>query len=143
MNVQMILSAKGQRVVRTTPETPVRHAVQTLKRERIGAIVVSGANDEVQGILSERDVVYALAEGAAGDLSMPVSALMTADVVCCTPDQDLENVMGLMTSRRIRHLPVVENGALVGIVSIGDLVKHRLDELRSERDSLRQYIATA
>ena len=113
-----------------------------LAEHRIGAVVVS-ADDSIAGIVSERDVVRRLGDDAAGLLDRPVSAIMTADVVTCTPQTAVEDLARTMTERRIRHVPVVDDdGALVGIVSIGDVVKSRISELESERDDLVGYIGT-
>jgi CBS domain-containing protein len=143
MKVTSILNAKGSHVVRMKQDASIMTAAQTMKRERIGAVVVAEQDDKIEGVLSERDIVHAIAERGLDALARSISAVMTTNVVCCSRDQTVEEVMSLMTSRRIRHLPVVDGSRLVGIVSIGDLVKHRLDELRSERDSMRDYIATA
>jgi len=140
MKVSSILKSKGHMVVDVNPAATVLAAAQTLKRQSIGAVVVNSVDGKVEGILSERDIVFALAERGADVLEWLVSELMTSDVVCCEPDDDLDSVMSTMTSRRIRHLPVTENGKLVGIVSIGDAVKSRLQELENEATHLREYI---
>ena len=142
MLVASILKAKGDDVVVATPATPVGEAVETLTNKRIGVIVITGPNRSVAGILSERDIVHGLAGGQDDFMQRPISEFMTADVVCCSPNQSLEDLMREMTDRRIRHLPVVVDGRLAGIVSIGDIVKYRLEELRVERDALQEYIAT-
>ncbi len=142
MLVASILKAKGNGVVTATPETTVAEAVQTLKRERIGVVVVIGPDRSVAGILSERDIVHALARGDSDFMDHPIADYMTTAVICCTPGQSLEDLMREMTNRRIRHLPVLEDGRLAGIVSIGDVVKYRLGELQAERDALQEYIAT-
>lgn len=141
MKVNSILRSKGHKVVGIKPDATVLAATQTLKRQSIGAVIVSELGDGVDGILSERDIVYALADRGVEVLDLAVSELMTTQVMCCVPDDDLDKVMDVMTSQRIRHLPVKDDDKLVGIVSIGDLVKYRLDELQSERDSLKEYIA--
>ena len=142
MLVASILKAKGADVVTTMPDTKVGEAVDILRREHIGVIVITGRHENVAGILSERDIVYALAEAGAGVLDRPVADFMTADVICCTPNQSLEDLMREMTDRRIRHLPVMNGQRLAGIISIGDVVKYRLGELKAERDALQDYIAT-
>ncbi len=142
MQVAAILRAKGSTVVRAESRTSVADALKILKREHIGAVVVADDDVSVDGILSERDIVHGLAERGANALELPVTALMTRDVVTCSEDHSLENLMRDMTEHRIRHLPVVRNGRLIGIVSIGDVVKYRLDELESERDAMRDYITT-
>lgn len=142
MLVASILKAKGDDVVVASPSTPVGEAVETLTKKRIGVIVITGSDRSVAGILSERDIVHGLAEGQDDFLQRPISEFMTSDVICCTPSQSLEDLMREMTNRRIRHLPVVIDGQLAGIVSIGDIVKYRLEELQAERDALQEYIAT-
>jgi CBS domain-containing protein len=142
MQVAAILRAKGSTVVRVDPRTSVADALKNLKREHIGAVVVANDDSSVDGILSERDIVHGLAERGADALELPVTELMTRDVITCSDDRSLEDLMRDMTEHRIRHLPVVRDGELIGIVSIGDVVKYRLDELQSERDAMRDYIST-
>lgn len=143
MNVAQILKQKGRDVLTTRPHHTLREAAQVLGRRRVGAIIVADAAGAVLGILSERDIVRAI--GAEGDeaLSAPVSRHMTANPTTVSEDADIDELMRLMTAGRFRHLPVVEDGRLAGIVSIGDIVKHHVDELHHERDSLREYIASA
>jgi CBS domain-containing protein len=143
MNVETILRTKGTEVVTVSPETSVAEATRVLKRARIGAVVVSGAGGEVNGILSERDIVSAMADPARRKnlFDMPVSTLMTRDVVTCALEDTVQKCMVLMTDSRIRHLPVVKDGAMVGLISIGDVVKNRLEELESEAGFLRELIA--
>jgi CBS domain-containing protein len=143
MNVETILRAKGREVATIAPEATVRDAVAALKARRIGAIVVSRDGRGVEGILSERDIVHALADQAAALLDQKVSRLMTRNVMTCAPSDTIETLMDRMTQGRFRHLPVLEDGKLCGIVSIGDLVKNRLQEVEYEADSLRNFIATA
>ena len=140
MNVEAILRAKGRSVATIEPGVTVAQAVRELKTRGIGAIVVSDDGRSVAGILSERDVVHALAEHGAALLAMRVDALMTKRVTTCTPEDSVGDLMALMTQRRFRHLPVVKDGALIGIVSIGDLVKNRIEEVEFEADSLRSFI---
>ncbi|TMJ62644.1 MAG: CBS domain-containing protein, partial [Alphaproteobacteria bacterium] len=123
------------------PDATIAEAVDMLHRERIGAIVVSNDGDGVDGILSERDIVAALAEQGTNLLSRSVDDVMTHDVVTCDPGDTVGELMAEMTNRRIRHFPVVSEGRLCGIVSIGDLVKNRLDEVEFEAKSLRSFIA--
>lgn len=139
MRIADILEAKGERVVTVRPELGIEHLVKRLKAERIGAVVVSETGTTVDGIISERDIAYALADQGAGVLDRTVAELMTHGVVTCTPDDTLAHIAKVMTQRRIRHLPVVEGRNLVGIVSIGDVVKHRLAELELEANVLRDY----
>ncbi len=142
MQVAAILRAKGSTLVRVESRASVADALKILKRERIGAVVVADDDVSVDGILSERDIVHGLAERGADALALPATALMTRDVITCSEDRSLEDLMRDMTEHRIRHLPVVRDGRLIGIVSIGDVVKYRLDELESERDAMREYITT-
>ena len=141
MNVETILRNKGSWVATVRPGTTIAEAVETLNHERIGALVVSEDGDSVDGVLSERDIVAALAEYGADLLSRPVDAIMTRNVLTCDPADTVQELMEEMTNRRFRHFPVVRDGRLCGIVSIGDLVKNRLDEVEFEANSLRSFIA--
>jgi len=143
MNVEAILRTKGRSVVTIGAEATIEEAVSLLRRKGIGAVVVSADGAGVDGILSERDIVHALADRGAGLLQLPVAALMTREVFTCGPTDGIAELMAEMTERRIRHLPVLEHGRLAGIVSIGDVVKNRLDEVEDEASSLRQFIASA
>lgn len=143
MNVEAILKTKGRAVVTIAPDARISDAVALLRQKGIGAVVVSDDGVRVGGILSERDIVHALAESGARTLELKVSALMTRHVYSCRPDDTVADLMAEMTQRRIRHLPVVENDRLGGIISIGDVVKSRLDEVESEASSLRQFITSA
>src|SRR5262249_9068464 len=116
-------------------------AVRELKARGIGALVVSDDGHSVAGILSERDIVHALAEHGATLLALPVERLMTRRVVTCTPEDTVSELRGRMTERRLRHMPVIRNDRLCGIVSIGDLVKSRIEEVEFEADELRHFIA--
>jgi CBS domain-containing protein len=140
MKVQAMLSAKGNKVATTLPETVISTVIRMLKLEGVGALVVSEDGDHVVGIISERDVVRGLAEHGGELLDMQVADLMTQNVKTCSPEDDLKHIMTEMTRSRIRHLPVTEDGRLCGIVSIGDVVKTRLDELETETSVLRDYI---
>jgi len=141
MNVETILREKGKWVTTIRPEATIGEAVNTLNRERIGALVVSEDGDSVDGILSERDIVIALGRHREDLLSRPVDEIMSRTVITCEPSDSVSELMAEMTSRRIRHFPVIADGKLCGIVSIGDLVKSRLDEIEFEADSLRSFIA--
>lgn len=143
MNVETILRSKGGAVATIAPQATIRDAAALLKRERIGALVVSSDGTKVEGILSERDIVHGLAERGAALLDATVDALMTRRVFTCTPRDSVGDLMAMMTERRIRHIPVMKDGVLVGIISIGDVVKHRLDEMEYETSSLRSFIAGA
>ena len=140
MQVMQILKDKGAEVMTMPANASIADAVQTLNERRIGAIVVTNRRGDIEGILSERDVVHALAERGAGLLEAHISDLMTRQVFTCAPDTSLEELMRQMTRRRIRHLPVLRDGRLCGIVSIGDVVKNRLMELETEATTLREYI---
>src|SRR5919198_1573722 len=132
MKVASILKVKTARVVTTPPTTTVATAARVLRDEHIGALVVSDDGATVLGIVTERDIVHGLADRGSSLLDLPVSLLMTRAPVTCAPDDDIQTVMSRMTRLRVRHLPVVVAGKLDGIVSIGDVVKHRLDELELE-----------
>ena len=140
MTVARILSVKGRDVVTIQPHRLISEAITVLADRRIGAIVVAGADGQVLGILSERDIVRALAAGPAV-LGDAVSRYMTAKVITCTPETLVVDAMEEMSDGRFRHLPVVEDGRLTGIISIGDVVKHRLAEIQHETEALRGYIA--
>ncbi|HVM80181.1 MAG TPA: CBS domain-containing protein [Stellaceae bacterium] len=143
MNVETILKAKGTAVVTIAPSATIAEAVALLTRRRIGALVVSTDGREPLGILSERDIVHGLGTSGAGLLERRVDELMTRSVITCAPQDRLADLMALMTERRIRHLPVLQGGRLAGLVSIGDVVKNRLDEMEWESSSLKTYIAGA
>ena len=143
MNVETILRNKGNWVATIRPEAPVREAINLLNRERIGALVVSENGETVDGIISERDIVHGLADHGAALLSLNVVEMMTRRVVTCELSDTVDQLMAEMTNRRIRHFPVVQDGRLCGIVSIGDVVKNRLDEVEFEASSMRSFIAGA
>src|SRR5947209_9908490 len=140
MRINDVLRRKGDQVVTIPPDEPVRALLDALAEHKVGALVVAGASGAVEGIVSERDVVRHLQARGAGVLEEPVSAIMTAPVHTAAPETTLDELMVLMTERRIRHVPVVVDERLRGIVSIGDVVKHRLEELQSERDQLTAYL---
>jgi CBS domain-containing protein len=139
MTVSRILSTKGREVVTIQPHRTLSEAARVLGERKIGAVVVTGADGQVLGILSERDIVRALVRGP-DSLQDAVSAYMTAEVITCAPDMLIVDVMEEMTTGRFRHMPVVERGRLSGIISIGDVVKHRLTEMQHETEALREYI---
>jgi CBS domain-containing protein len=143
MNVEQILRNKGTWVATIRSTASVAEAIDILNRERIGAIVVSDDGEGVDGLLSERDIVIALDQYGVDLLSRRVGEIMSRTVVTCDPDDSVGDLMAEMTSRRIRHFPVVAAGRLCGIVSIGDLVKSRLDEVEFEASSLRSFITGA
>ena len=139
MSIQSILNHKGNKVITIAPDTKVGTAAHRLRLERIGAIVITGEGLRIEGILSERDIVHGLTEHGAAVIDLPVSALMSRNVRTCKPDAEIRDVMRLMTLHRIRHVPVAENGILRGIVSIGDVVKSRLEDMELEANVLRDY----
>lgn len=142
MLVDTILHTKGT-VVHTLPETgTLADAVATLNAHNIGAVVVTNAAGNIVGILSERDIVRRLGQDPTMALTLSIGACMTRGVVTCTRDTTIADVMERMTRLRIRHMPVAEDGALVGIVSIGDVVKHKIEEAEHEAEVLREYIAS-
>ncbi len=143
MTVARILAIKGRDVVTTQPHVTLREAADVLARNRIGAIVVSDASGGVLGILSERDIVRAVSSGGGEALKDPVSRHMTAKVITTTEEDSVEDTMETMTQSRIRHLPVLRDGRLAGMVSIGDVVKIRLEAIETEHKALREYIANA
>lgn len=140
MQVMQILKDKGADVVTMFADETIAEAARVLRERRIGAVVVTGPRGELQGILSERDVVRCLAQRGTDVMEDRVGSVMTSPVITCEPDTSLEDLMRLMTHRRIRHLPVVRGGRLAGIISIGDVVRFRLMELESETETLREYI---
>ncbi len=143
MRISDALRVKGTQVVTVTPDTSVRRLLAVLAEHGIGAVVVSRNGTSVDGIASERDIVRALARRGAAVMSDPVTAIYTAEVHTVTPQTPLEEVMRMMTVHRVRHAPVVAVGGLRGIVSIGDVVKNRIDELETERAALTDYITDA
>jgi CBS domain-containing protein len=143
MTVLSILSEKGREVATIAPERTMAEAASLLSERRIGALVVTGPARDVAGILSERDIVHAIARQGASALGEPVSRFMTARVQTCREDTTIDAVMELMTAGKFRHMPVVDNGRLCGIVSIGDIVKRRVAEIEAEHRALRDYIAMA
>jgi len=140
MNVAAILRQKGRAVTTASPTMTLVEVANKLAAKRIGAIVVVGARGEVVGIVSERDIVRALASAGADCLTRPVSEVMTREVVTSRETDTLDELMAMMTARRFRHLPVVTDGALVGIISIGDVVKHHVAEVEMEATAMREYI---
>jgi CBS domain-containing protein len=140
MLIAQILAGKGSDVVSTRPEATIAEVAGLLKEKRIGAVVVTNADGRLCGIISERDLARGLASYGGKLLDMKVGGLMTSDVVTCSPDDGIETLMQTMTDGRFRHLPVVKDGELTGIISIGDVVKHRLKELEAETHMLQDYI---
>ena len=142
MQISQLLRHKGGEVATIDGAESVRTALALLAQKGIGALVVSSDGRRVEGILSERDVARGLHERGAALLTQPVSSVMTAQVHTCPPTASVHDLARTMTDKRVRHVPVVDDGALVGIVSIGDVVKARLDELEEERKQLVDYIQT-
>jgi CBS domain-containing protein len=140
MKISSLLAQKGSAVATISRDATIREAVAELGSKRIGALVVSEDGDHIEGIISERDVVRGLAESGAALLDVQVSSIMTEDVFSSGPEDDAETLMSVMTERRIRHVPIVEDQRLCGIVSIGDVVKSRIDALEKDRKELVDYI---
>jgi CBS domain-containing protein len=141
MTVRAILSGKGGEVTSISPDATVAEAVTLLATHRIGAVPVTDASGVI-GIFSERDVIYALNRDGAAALDSTIAQVMTAPALTVEPDAPVMSALSMMSRRRIRHLPVVERGTMVGFVSIGDLVKYRIDRIEAEAAALREYIAT-
>jgi len=143
MNVKVILAAKGGDVVCIEPTADLAAAAKLLSARRIGVVVIRGAGGRLSGILSERDIVRAVSEHGADALALPVAQVMTRNVVTCSEEESVAGIMERMTVGKFRHLPVVTEGRLVGLVSIGDVVKQRVEEVERESEALRNYIRTA
>ena len=142
MTIARILQTKGHEVATIPAEASVNDAVALLGSKRIGALPVV-EDSRVVGIISERDVIYCLREAGAEVLAWPVSRVMTSPAITADPDTAVLSALAMMTQRRIRHLPVVVGGEIRGIVSIGDLVKHRIERIEAEAEAMRTYIQTA
>jgi CBS domain-containing protein len=143
MTVNDILLQKGSDVVTIEPTATVAAAVHTLAQHRIGALLVTGTDHHLVGIISERDIVRVLDRSGAAALATPVAEVMTRKVVTCGRHDTVVEIMERMTSGKFRHVPVVEHGRIAGLVSIGDVVKVRLSQLQHEHDAMREYILTA
>ena len=143
MTVARILSAKGRDVTTMPPHRTISEAARMLAEKRIGAVIIAGAKGEILGILSERDIVRVVGLQGAAALDHAVSKHMTAKVVTCDPSMSLDNLMDAMTAGRFRHMPVMDEGVLSGIISIGDVVKHRVAQIEGEAQAMRDYIAMA
>lgn len=141
MNVETMLKRKGAVVFTVAPDRPVSDAVHLMKEKGIGALVVSEDGVRLSGIISERDIVHRMADQGATLLDQTVRSIMTGDVKTCAPADSAREVLSLMTEKRIRHLPVLRDGRLSGMISIGDAVKLRLDEATAEAEALKEYIA--
>ena len=143
MTVGIILAAKGRGSFTLEPSATLAEAIKLLAEKRIGAALILGADRRIAGIISERDIVRALAERGAGVLDEPVSQTMTRKVETCKESETVVSIMERMTAGKFRHMPVVDQGRLVGVVSIGDIVKHRVQEMERESVAMRDYIMTA
>ncbi len=141
MPVHEILEKKGERLVTIAPDRPISEAVALLEQENIGALLVTSSDGKLTGILSERDIIRGLAQGGAKVLDQSVSDLMTSGVVTCEPDTENESLMEKMRAQRIRHLPVLRDGSLLGIISISDVIEAVVDELKWMRSTLRDQVA--
>ncbi|HRN89117.1 CBS domain-containing protein [Hyphomicrobium sp.] len=142
MNVASILKAKGRAVTTVRPNATLLDVAKKLGPKKIGAVVVVGDNGHVAGIISERDIIRVVSEHGAAALSMVVSEVMTRNVIACGETSELDELMEMMTKGRFRHLPVIEDDALVGIISIGDVVRHHVAEVEMEVSAMRNYLAT-
>ena len=142
MKVANILEHKGGRVLTTTPAQSVGDTVSLLRREKIGALVVCDDEGNVAGLISERNIINGLADHGSAVLKLDVGTLMTTSVLSCKTSDNIVDLMATMTERRIRHIPVIEDGELKGIVSIGDVVKDRIAETEHEAELLREYISS-
>ena len=141
MNVEDALKRKGNRVLAVRPHTHVKAALSEMAQAGVGALVVTNESGELSGILSERDIVRAIDKHGAGIIDEAVSKIMTSDVRTCTAEEELAHLAEVMTERRIRHLPVVDDsGVLIGLMSIGDVVKFRLEQLEDDRQKLTDFI---
>lgn len=143
MRVQDILSTKGSNVHTIDPTATVGAASKLLAAHRVGALVVTGPGQRVVGIVSERDIVHVMALRGATSLDLPLTQIMTRKVATCGASDTITSIMEQMTAGKFRHVPVIEQGRLAGIISIGDVVKHRLQEMEHEQNALRDYIQTA
>ena len=141
MKVEQILHSKGVEVFAVPHTASIKHAVDMLGEKNVGAVLVRNDAGEVSGILSERDVVRRLRKEGGAALDRPVADLMTPNPIACTPETEIDWLMSEMTNRRIRHLPVMRDGAVRGVVSIGDVVKRKIELAEQEAEELRQYIA--
>jgi CBS domain-containing protein len=143
MSVSHILKHKGRDVITAAPGDSVKSVAEILAKNRIGAVIVSDTSGKILGIVSERDVVRCLAEAGAGALTLLASAIMTKNVKTCSENDSETELMAMMTENRIRHLPVVANGKLIGMVSIGDVVKFRIEAIERDAADMKAYIGGA
>jgi CBS domain-containing protein len=143
MTVKTILAAKGGDIITIEPGADLATAAKLLSKHRIGAVLIQGAGGRIAGILSERDIVRVLSEQGAAALALQVGQVMTRNVATCGEDESIASIMEKMTAGKFRHMPVMSKGQLVGVVSIGDVVKQRVGEIESESEAMRDYIRTA
>lgn len=141
MTIASIIHGKPHRLITVAPDDTLQQAAEVLARERIGALLVLKPNGDIAGIMSERDIVRAVGQKGTEVLSRPVAELMTKEVICCAPEDTVDQVMATMTEKRFRHLPVRHGGRIVAMISIGDVVKQKVEEAEAESQSLREYIA--
>ncbi|MEZ5828689.1 MAG: CBS domain-containing protein [Hyphomicrobiales bacterium] len=142
MNVAAILKLKGREVVTASPDTPLLEIAKLLGKHRIGCIVIASSDGKVSGIVSERDIVREIARAGSAVLKDPVESCMTKAVISCRESDTMDRLMGEMTAHRFRHMPVMDRGRLIGLVSIGDVVRMRIAEAEMEAAAMREYIAT-
>jgi CBS domain-containing protein len=142
MKIETILQSKGTAVHAVRETDSIADAVKLLNDKNIGVVVVTGPGDKISGILSERDIVRNMADDGGAVMHAPVSRCMTPDPVTCTPESTVNELMQIMTRRRIRHVPVIDQGRLAGLISIGDVVKYKIEEAELEAAALREYIAS-
>lgn len=143
MNVKAILAAKGGDIFSIEPTADLAAAAKLLSTHRIGAVIIRGAGGRLAGVLSERDIVRAVSEHGIDALSISVGQMMTRNVMTCVESDSIADLMERMTSGKFRHMPVLRDGKLIGVVSIGDVVKQRVEEIERDADALRDYIRTA
>ncbi len=141
MTIASIIHGKPHRLISVAPDDTLQQAAEVLTRERIGALLVLKPNGDIAGIMSERDIVRAVGVKGAEVLARPVAELMTKEVTCCAPEDTADQAMAIMTERRFRHLPVRQGGRIVAMISIGDVVKHKVEEAEAESQAMREYIA--
>ncbi len=142
MQIDLILNTKGRDVATITADRTIAEAMRRMRGERVGCLVVTESDDRIVGIVSDRGLLWTIADNGVEVVQQPIATIMSRNVVTCTPQEPIAHIMALMTSRRIRHIPVVdEAGHLSGIVSIGDVVKHHLDAMELEAEALKDYVA--
>ena len=142
MTVESMLAGKPKNIITVAPEDPVAKVVDLLAKHRIGAVIVCDGGGAVKGILSERDIVRDIARDGAGILEGPASKCMTSKVLSCTREDSINKIMEIMTDNRFRHLPITDQGKLVGIISIGDVVKRKIEQAEKDAQDMREYIAS-